>query len=146
MSKHLFGTDGIRGVPGEFPLDNATLEAVGGALGAHLSAGGGAERPRVLLGMDTRESSGHIAARLARGAMDAGAEVAFAGVISTPVVACLVREDHLRLIPVTLGYDDGVHVQVIGDIHESDVVALSVGQAAQDGASVQPVSVPPTSR
>ena len=94
MSKQLFGTDGIRGVPGEFPLDNATLEAVGGALGAHLSAVGGAERPRVLLGMDTRESSGHIAARLARGAMDAGAEVASAGVISTPGVACLVRENH----------------------------------------------------
>ena len=58
----------------------------------------------------------------------------------------VVREDHLRLIPVTLGYDDGVDVQVTGDIHEDDVVALSVGQAAQDGASVQPVSVPPTSR
>lgn len=93
MSKELFGTDGIRGVPGEFPLDNATLEAVGGALGAHLKAASGAERPRVLLGMDTRESSGHLAARLARGAIDAGAEVASAGVISTPGVACLVREN-----------------------------------------------------
>ncbi len=56
----------------------------------------------------------------------------------------VVRQEHLRLIPVTLGYDDGVHVQVTGDIHEDDVVALSVGQAAQDGASVQPVSLPPT--
>ncbi len=93
MSKELFGTDGIRGVPGEFPLDNATLEAVGGALGAHLRAASGSARPRVLLGMDTRESSGHLAARLARGAMDAGAEVVSAGVISTPGVACLVREN-----------------------------------------------------
>jgi len=92
MPKELFGTDGIRGVPGEFPLDNATLEAVGGALGTHLKAAGGAGRPRVLLGMDTRESSAHLAARLARGAMDAGVEVASAGVISTPGVACLVRE------------------------------------------------------
>jgi len=94
MSKQLFGTDGIRGVPGEFPLDNATLEAVGGALGSLVHAEGGGQRPRVLLGMDTRESSGHIAARLARGAMDAGAGVASAGVISTPGVACLVRENH----------------------------------------------------
>ena len=96
MPKELFGTDGIRGVPGEFPLDNATLEAVGGALGAHLKAASGPEasgRPRVLMGMDTRESSGHLAARLARGAMDAGAEVASAGIISTPGVACLVREN-----------------------------------------------------
>jgi phosphoglucosamine mutase len=93
MSKQLFGTDGIRGVPGEYPLDNATLEAVGGALGAVLRAQGGAEKPRVLLGMDTRESSGHLAARLARGLLDAGTEVASAGVISTPGVACLVREN-----------------------------------------------------
>ena len=93
MPKELFGTDGIRGVPGEFPLDNATLEAVGGALGAHLKTAGGGARPRVLFGMDTRESSGHLAARLARGAIDAGAEVASAGIISTPGVACLVREN-----------------------------------------------------
>ena len=99
MPKELFGTDGIRGVPGEFPLDDATLEAVGGALGAHLKAASlaaqadGGTRPRVLLGMDTRESSGHLAARLARGAIDAGAEVASAGIISTPGVACLVREN-----------------------------------------------------
>ena len=93
MSKELFGTDGIRGVPGEYPLDNATLEAVGGALGAYLKAANGGAQPRVLLGMDTRESSAHLAARLARGAMDAGAEVASAGVISTPGVACLVRAD-----------------------------------------------------
>ncbi|HUJ40323.1 MAG TPA: phosphoglucosamine mutase [Candidatus Acidoferrales bacterium] len=93
MSKELFGTDGIRGVPGEFPLDNPTLEAVGGALGAFLRSTSGGARPRVLLGMDTRESSAHLAARLARGAMDAGAEVASAGVISTPGVACLVRAD-----------------------------------------------------
>ena len=93
MPKELFGTDGIRGVPGEYPLDNATLEAVGGALAAHLKAASVGARPRILLGMDTRESSGHLAARLARGAMDAGAEVASAGVISTPGVACLVREN-----------------------------------------------------
>jgi len=99
MPKELFGTDGIRGVPGEFPLDDATLEAVGGALGAHLKAASlaaqadGGTRSRVLLGMDTRESSGHLAARLARGAIDAGAEVASAGIISTPGVACLVREN-----------------------------------------------------
>ena len=93
MSKQLFGTDGIRGVPGEYPLDDATLEATGWALGALLRAEGGAARPKVLLGMDTRESSGHLAGRMARGITDAGVEVASAGVISTPGVACLVREN-----------------------------------------------------
>ncbi|HUK54965.1 MAG TPA: phosphoglucosamine mutase [Candidatus Binatia bacterium] len=93
MSKQLFGTDGIRGRPGEFPLDDATLEATGAALGAHLRRGGLAPPPRILLGMDTRKSSGHLAARIARGALDAGAEVASAGVVPTPGVACLVREN-----------------------------------------------------
>jgi membrane fusion protein, multidrug efflux system len=53
----------------------------------------------------------------------------------------VVRENKLRLIRVTLGEDDGVHVQVSGDITVQDVVALSVGQAAQDGESVRPVTV-----
>jgi phosphoglucosamine mutase len=93
MSKQLFGTDGIRGIPGEFPLDDATLEATGAALGAHLRGADPSAPPRLLLGIDTRESSSHLAARLARGALQAGAEPAYAGVISTPGVACLVREN-----------------------------------------------------
>ncbi len=52
----------------------------------------------------------------------------------------VVRENKLRLIPVTLGQDDGVHVQVNGNITAQDVVALSVGQAAQDGENVRPVT------
>ena len=54
--------------------------------------------------------------------------------------APVVRNNKLRLIPVTLGEDDGLHVQVKGDVTASDVVALSVGQAAQDGESVRPVT------
>jgi phosphoglucosamine mutase len=93
MSKQLFGTDGIRGLPGEFPLDDATLEATGAALGSYLRETQPAASPRILLGMDTRESSNHLAARLARGALEAGVDVASAGLISTPGVACLVREN-----------------------------------------------------
>jgi phosphoglucosamine mutase len=58
MTKQLFGTDGIRGLPGEFPLDDATLDRVGMALGEYVSAHGRTprDRPRVLIGRDTRES------------------------------------------------------------------------------------------
>jgi len=52
----------------------------------------------------------------------------------------VVREDKLRLIPVTLGDDDGVHIQVSGDITANDLVALSVGQAVEDGEIVRPVT------
>jgi phosphoglucosamine mutase len=90
MARHLFGTDGIRGVPGTPPLDEATLSAIGEALGAYLRKK--ETRPRILIGMDTRLSSPELALQIERGAAFAGAELAFAGVITTPGVACLVRE------------------------------------------------------
>lgn len=89
MARHLFGTDGIRGTPGVAPLDEATLIAIGEALGSHLRKK--QPRPRILIGMDPRLSSPQLAQQIARGAAAAGAEIAFAGVISTPGVACLVR-------------------------------------------------------
>jgi phosphoglucosamine mutase len=91
MPKELFGTDGIRGVPGVPPLDDATLYATGLALGEYL--GGEQGGAHVLIGMDTRESGPHIAAVLAGGLRKARATVAFAGVITTPGVACLVRQN-----------------------------------------------------
>jgi phosphoglucosamine mutase len=90
MAKELFGTDGIRGVPGTAPLDDATLYAIGRSLGNYLKQTNPAAR--VLLGMDTRESGPHIAALLAAGLQNAGTSVDFAGVITTPGVACLVRQ------------------------------------------------------
>ena len=94
MSKELFGTDGIRGVPGTPPLDDATLYATGRSLGAYLRREN--PKPRALVGMDTRESGPHIAALLAAGLVEAGASVAFAGVITTPGVACLVRQNDFQ--------------------------------------------------
>lgn len=91
MAKELFGTDGIRGVPGTAPLDDATLYATGRGLGEFLKKEHGAAH--VLIGMDTRESGPHIAALLAAGLQKAGGTVEFAGVITTPGVACLVRQN-----------------------------------------------------
>jgi phosphoglucosamine mutase len=90
MARSLFGTDGIRGEPGKPPLDDATLYATGRALGDYLIREH--SRARVLIGMDTRESGPHIAALLAAGLRAAGASTAFAGIITTPGVACLVRQ------------------------------------------------------
>ncbi|HEV2274623.1 MAG TPA: phosphoglucosamine mutase [Acidobacteriaceae bacterium] len=88
--RKLFGTDGIRAVAGEPPLDAKTIFAVGTAL-AH-SLGKTLDEPRVLLGADTRESSGWISAVIAEGLTRGGAEVLSAGVITTPGVAYLTRE------------------------------------------------------
>src|SRR5579863_1875103 len=94
MPKELFGTDGVRGVPGTPPLDDATLYAIGRSLGAYLRRD--TSQPHALIGMDTRESGPHIAALLAAGLAQAGVSVAFAGIITTPGVACLVRENDFQ--------------------------------------------------
>jgi len=99
MSRKLFGTDGIRGVAGEFPLNGSTVFAIGRALGHHLSRDN--PRARVVIGQDTRESSGWIADAVAAGLASWKAEVSSAGVITTPGIAYLVRE---------LGFDAGVVV------------------------------------
>jgi phosphoglucosamine mutase len=91
MAKELFGTDGIRGIPGKPPLDDATLYATGRGLGEFLKREHGSAH--VLIGMDTRESGPHIAALLATGLQKSGASVEFAGVITTPGIACLVRQN-----------------------------------------------------
>src|ERR1700761_772966 len=87
--KKLFGTDGIRAIAGEAPLDPSTVYAIGLALAHTLAAR--SPMPRVLLGMDTRESSDWIAATLTAGLLAAGATVESAGVITTPAVAFLTR-------------------------------------------------------
>jgi len=88
-TRKLFGTDGIRGIAGEFPLDPGTVYAVGLALGHSLKKK--EPRPRVLLGRDTRESSPWIGATLAEALRQAGAKVESAGVVPTPAVAFLAR-------------------------------------------------------
>src|SRR6476660_5705295 len=85
--RKLFGTDGIRGVAGEFPLDKKTVYAVGRALGDHLPAG----PRRVVVGQDTRESSAWIADLLVAGLRDSGVETASAGVVPTPAIAYLTH-------------------------------------------------------
>jgi phosphoglucosamine mutase len=84
--KKLFGTDGIRGVAGQPPLDTPTIYAIGLALAHHLGAS-----PRVLIGMDTRESGEGIAATLTAGLTAGGASVESAGVITTPAIAFLTH-------------------------------------------------------
>lgn len=91
MPKQYFGTDGIRGIPGEPPLDDATLHAVGRAVGEYLHREHRA--PHALIGMDTRESGPHLAAILASGLMQSGVGVTLSGVLTTPGVACLVRQN-----------------------------------------------------
>jgi len=89
VAKQLFGTDGIRGVAGKYPLDAATVYAFGVALGD--DAVRTHQNPEVLIGADTRESGAWIASTVAAGLASRGAQVRYAGVITTPGVAYLTR-------------------------------------------------------
>ena len=90
--RKLFGTDGIRAVAGEAPLDKRTIRAVGLALAAKLRET--TDDVHVVMGMDTRESGRWIASTLIAGLREGGATVEFAGVITTPAVAFLARKHH----------------------------------------------------
>lgn len=88
-SRQLFGTDGVRGKAGEYPLDALTTYALGLALGRW--ATGHDANPEVLIGMDTRESSESLASHVAGGLVRAGVKPRFAGLITTPGIAHLTR-------------------------------------------------------
>jgi len=91
--RQLFGTDGIRGVAGEYPLDRRTVYAIGRALGQRLAARDASAR--VVIGQDTRESSAWISSVLAAGLEISHVPVVGAGVITTPGVAYLTRANGL---------------------------------------------------
>ena len=83
----LFGTDGLRGRAGEFPLDPVSLHRIGRELGRRVVE---AACPPVVVGGDTRESTRRMIAQLARGLGESDCPVACAGVMTTPGIAELV--------------------------------------------------------
>lgn len=108
----LFGTDGIRGVAGDPPLDKPTVLAVGKALGQYLAALHG--NASVVIGADTRESSGWITAALTQGLNASGAKVRPAGVITTPAVAFLARQSFAAGVVISASHnpwtDNGIKI------------------------------------
>jgi phosphoglucosamine mutase len=89
MPRELFGTDGIRGVAGSYPLDHKTANAVGAALGKWVLQS--RQERQVVIGMDTRESGHWLAAEVAGGLAGQGVASDFAGVTTTPGVAFLAK-------------------------------------------------------
>ena len=88
--KKLFGTDGIRGPAGEFPLDEKTVRIIGASLARQFREKLGRD-PRFVSGRDTRESGEWIEAAFHAGAFAENAVCESAGVITTPGVAYLTK-------------------------------------------------------
>lgn len=94
----LFGTDGIRGEAGVFPLDSTTIETVAGALVARFRERTG-RLPEIVTGRDTRESGPWIEDSFHRGAASLGTHCVSSGIMTTPGVA---------FVTGTFGFDLGV--------------------------------------
>ncbi len=112
----LFGTDGVRGTAGQYPLDPPTVRRLGAALVRALPPG---ESPQFLLGRDTRESGAWIEAELAHGASGEGASVTSVGVVPTPAVAYLTR---------TRAYDAGVVISASHNPFEDNGIKVFSGR------------------
>jgi phosphoglucosamine mutase len=113
----LFGTDGIRSQAGTPPLDATTVRRVGAALVRVLHTNG--QRPRVLIGGDTRESYGWIEDALATGLTSEGAEVTSVGVTPTPGVAHLTRTEE---------FDAGIVVSASHNPYEDNGIKMFSGR------------------
>jgi phosphoglucosamine mutase len=124
MTSRLFGTDGVRGVAGSYPLDRATVRRLGGALVRALPGGQAPSRPQhlqhLLIGRDTRESGVWIEEELAAGARGEGAEVTSAGVVPTPAVAYLTR--------ASSAFDAGVVISASHNPYQDNGIKVFSGQ------------------
>ena len=112
----LFGTDGVRGTAGTYPLDRMTVRRLGAALVRALPDG--ARQPRLLVGRDTRESGAWIEAEFAHGASGEGARVTSAGVVPTPAVAYLTRSH---------GFDAGVVISASHNPYQDNGIKIFSG-------------------
>jgi phosphoglucosamine mutase len=93
--RKLFGTDGVRGVAGEFLSPELALR-----LGRAAALSCEAERPQVVIVRDTRESGPMLEAALAAGIAAGGGDALLAGVLPTPAASVLVRRLGLDLAAV----------------------------------------------
>ena len=117
----LFGTDGVRGKAGDYPLDHETVARLGAALvRAMRGDSGSAGRPlRFIIGRDTRESGDWIERELGRGVHAEGATITTAGVIPTPATAYITR---------ALGFDAGLVISASHNPFEDNGIKVFSGR------------------
>lgn len=125
MSK-LFGTDGVRGRAGEYPLDPPTVARLGAAL---VRAMGNGDRPlRLVAGRDTRESGEWIERELARGIGWAGGTLTSAGIIPTPAIAYVTRD---------MAFDAGIVISASHNPFHDNGIKVFSGRGEKFTASLE---------
>ena len=116
MSQRLFGTDGVRGTAGKFPLDHETVARLGAALVRAMRS----DRPlRFVVGRDTRESGEWIERELARGVRSESAVLTTAGILPTPAIAYVTR---------SMGFDAGLVISASHNPFEDNGIKVFSGR------------------
>ena len=116
----LFGTDGVRGKAGQYPLDRPTIRRLGAALARAM--GRSANGVRFLSGRDTRESGSWIEQELTAGIRSQGGTLISAGVVPTPAVAYLTPRN---------GYTAGVVISASHNAFEDNGIKVFSGTGAK---------------
>src|ERR671911_2353879 len=125
MSDRLFGTDGVRGTAGEYPLDHETVARLGAALVRAMDTG----RPlRFIAGRDTRESGEWIERELARGVRSEGALLTSAGILPTPAVAYVTR---------AMGFDAGLVISASHNPFQDNGIKVFSGRGEKFTESLE---------
>ena len=129
MSNRLFGTDGVRGTAGTYPLDHETVARLGAALvRAMKSEDAGGRALRFLVGRDTRESGEWIERELGRGVHAEGAAITSAGVIPTPAVAYITR---------AMGFDAGIVISASHNPFQDNGIKVFSGRGEKFTETVE---------
>src|SRR5262245_44009684 len=124
MAERLFGTDGVRGKAGTYPLDATTIRRLGAALVRVLDS----SAARLLIGRDTRESSPWIERELAHGARTADAHILSAGILPTPAIAFLTR---------SMAFDAGLMISASHNPFDDNGIKVFSGAGAKYGEATE---------
>lgn len=135
MGRELFGTDGVRGLAGQYPLDDEGAKRIGMAVGTHFAQPG----QRIVIGSDPRESSEGLVQALTAGLMAVGVNVTIAGVLPTPGLAYLTHtgKDFVAGVMVTASHNprqyNGVKVFDNNGDKLSDDTEAALNQLIKEG-------------
>ncbi|MBN1115015.1 MAG: phosphoglucosamine mutase [Oligoflexia bacterium] len=92
MKRKIFGTDGVRGIPGQEPLTVENIMELGRAVSCVLKSDDPETRGKVLIGRDTRSSGYMLEAALSAGISSMGIDVYRVGALPTPAIAFLAKD------------------------------------------------------
>ena len=143
MAKKYFGTDGVRGEVGQFPITPDFVLRLGYAAGRVLVQHDGEHRPTVLIGKDTRISGYMLEAALVAGFTAAGVNVIQTGPLPTPGVAYLTRALRLSagvMISASHNHfaDNGIKFFAEGGVKLSDEIELEIEAKLEEGIVTEP--------